>query len=78
MSTRTDWGIFTPAGSAVAVGDEHHKWQCPQQEFRAQYGEDFYTGQQVYEGMVPVQCPWKTVSVKLDVCEKCKMQFIYP
>ena len=78
MSTRTDWGIFTPDGKPVAVGDLWHKWSCPQQRFVEVFDEDYMTGEQVYAGLQPVNCPWKSVAVKLEECEKCKMKFIYP
>lgn len=79
MSTRTDWGIFDAAGSPLAVGDEHHKWECPDQKWDYNNGyEHCITGEWVEEPPCKINCPWKSVDAKLDRCTKCGNQFKYP
>lgn len=78
MSTRTDWGIFSAEGQPVAVGDAHHDWRCSQQKYIEVFDEDYMTGEKVYAGLQPVNCPWQSAAVKLDECKTCKMKFIYP
>jgi hypothetical protein len=78
MSTRTDWGIFNSAGQPVALGDDHAKWKCPQQQFEPVGYEHTITGEWIDEGFAAVPCPFKLVGPKLERCEKCGMVFKYP
>ena len=79
MSTRTDWGYFDKDGAPLAVGDAHHAWTCPKQEWV--YGEttiDDWTGEEVFVEPYPRNCPLEFVGVKTDRCRKCGVEFRYP
>lgn len=78
MSTRTDWGLFNKDGTPLAVGDEWHKWKCPQEAWATHQFVHPITGEDDEVVSVPVPCPFKHVSVKLDRCEKCGVEFRYP
>ena len=78
MSTRTDWGYFDKDGKPLAVGDEHHKWECPRQEFAPTGHEHIFTGEWIDTGLQPVRCPMKEVAPKLERCERCGVEFRYP
>lgn len=79
MSTRTDWGYFKLDGTPVAVGDEWHKWICPQRTYEPTgYAHDF-TGEWIDTGLqLQPHCPMKSLDPKLERCERCSMEFRYP
>ena len=79
MSTRTDWGYFDKDGKPLAVGDEHHHWKCPNQEWvYDEYFEHPYTGELERIDPYPKNCPMKSIGVKLEKCTKCGVEFRYP
>lgn len=79
MSTRTDWGYFDKDGKPVAVGDEWHKWICPQRKYVLVGYKHTYTDEWINEGFqLEDRCPMTTVSAKRETCAKCGMVFIYP
>lgn len=82
MSTRSDWGYFRRDGSRlepVAVGDAHHKWECPNKEWRRNEVEDTWAGTTEWDGTYyAVNCPMKTDHAKQDSCTRCNVVFIYP
>lgn len=80
MSTRTDWGWFDKDGKPIAVGDEWHKWVCPQHHWERPIWEHPITGEP-YEAEDAVRvmgCKMKYIEPKLEVCEVCGNKFIYP
>lgn len=82
MSTRTDWGLFRPDGSRlepVAVGDAWHKWKCPDRPWSYPEPEPHpITGEPMDQEPHQPPCPFKSVAVKRDKCQRCSMEFIYP
>ncbi len=79
MSTRTDWGYFDKDDKPVAVGDEWHKWVCPQRKYVPTGYEHSFTGEWIDEGLqLEPQCRMKDAGFKLEVCPKCGMKFRYP
>lgn len=82
MSTRTDWGYFRRDGSRlepVAVGDAHHKWECPNKTWRKNMVEDYWTGETEWDGTYYAEnCPMKTDHAKQESCTRCDVIFIYP
>jgi len=79
MSTRTDWGWFDKDGKPIAVGDEWHKWVCPQRKWVPAGYVHSFTEEWIDEGLqLEPQCRAESVSVKLERCPKCGMEFRYP
>jgi hypothetical protein len=79
MSTRTDWGWFKADGAPIAVGDEWHKWVCPQRKWVSVGYEHDWTGEWVDEGLaLEPGCPTRSTGPKREVCDRCGNVFIYP
>ncbi len=79
MSTRTDWGYFDKDGKPVAVGDEWHKWVCPQRKWVPSGYVHSFTEEWIDEGLrLEDRCEMITDGIKHEHCVKCGMQFIYP
>lgn len=81
MSTRTDWGWFKADGAPIAVGDEWHKWVCPNRKYVPSGYECGYSGEWIDGGFVlePASvCPVVSRGPKLEECTKCGNKFIYP
>jgi len=80
MSTRTDWGWFDKDGKPIAVGDEWHKWKCPQHHYEPAGYEHPFTGEWIDEGYTKVEhCRMRTTDKpKFSECSTCGNQFIYP
>lgn len=79
MSTRIDWGYFDKSGNPVAVGDEWHKWICPERKYEPTGYEHHITGEWIDTGMqLQPHCAMKSIDAKLERCERCAMEFRYP
>lgn len=79
MSTRTDWGYFNPDGTPIAVGDEWHKWICPQRQYEPTGYKDGWTEEWIDTGLqLQPYCAMKTINPKLERCEQCGVEFRYP
>ncbi len=79
MSTRTDWGWFDKDGKPIAVGDEWHKWVCPQHHWETPWWKHPITGEQVEGETVRIMhCKFVDDGPKREHCERCGNAFIYP
>jgi hypothetical protein len=78
MSEQKSWGLFAADDTPVATGDSWHKWRCSQQEFESKGYEHPITGEWVDDGVAAIPCPFEKAAIKLDVCSRCGMKFIYP
>lgn len=78
VSEQKRWGLFASDGSPVATGDSWHTWRCPQQQFEDKGYDHPITGEWVNDGLAALPCPFEKAGIKLDICSRCGMKFVYP